>query len=342
MKTPRASMALTLVLMVVGGVALPAAAAAAPPVGTISSFSGNLSSSVCTNPEGITIDPLGHIWTGSAKIAPTGDICEFDWRGGLRRSISIPAGPGGLVALLGVHFEGWHTVIATDFADTLVHPGSTNGRVLSVNTLTGVVTTLASGFAFPNVIAKDLRGNLYVTDSFKGTITRMGRDGSNQTVWASGGLLTGNPAAPLPIGANGIAFDFLFRNLYVANTSNRRIVRIPVAANGNAGTPEVFADGPTIDAAQSTTNALLGVDGITFDLFGNLYVAANANNEIQVLSPSAALTARYSSPALPVDVPASLLFVGRQLYFTNLSLFNGGVNSSIAVLEAPLPGLPPL
>ena len=57
---------------------------------------------------------------------------------------------------------------------------------------------------------------------------------------------------------------------------------------------------------------------------------------------SAQLVARYANATLPVDVPASLVFLGNQLYFTNLSLFDGGVNSSIAVLQTQLPGLPPL
>lgn len=34
------------------------------------------------------------------------------------------------------------------------------------------------------------------------------------------------------------------------------------------------------------------------------------------------------------------LFKGRQLYITNLSLFDGGVNSKLSVVEVPHPGLP--
>ncbi|HXN31213.1 MAG TPA: SMP-30/gluconolactonase/LRE family protein [Polyangiaceae bacterium] len=331
-------------LVVVAGISTVAAPAiASPPTGTISPFTGNIASTACINPEGLTIDSHGNLYTGSANGAPTGAVCEFKSDGAFKRSIPIPAGPGRLVSLLGVLFEGPHTLFALDFADTLVPTGGkTDGRVLSIDTLTGSVTTIASGFSFPNGIAEDLRGNLYVADSFQGTVTRMGQDGSNKTVWSASPLLSGNPAAPLPIGANGIAFDLLFQNVYVSNTSYQQIIRIPVECDGSAGTAQVFANGEHIDQTQSTTNALDGADGIAFDLFGNLYVAANANAEIQVISPSAQLIARYANPSLPVDVPASLVFLGDQLYFTNLSLFDKGVNSSIAVLQAPLPGLPPL
>jgi sugar lactone lactonase YvrE len=328
--------------LAVAPVAIAAPAIASPPVGTISPVTGNLNHTDCVNPEGITVDLYGNIYTGSAALAPVTHICKFDHNGAFVKSYPIAAGPGGISPLLGVHFEFPHTIIALDFANTLANMAAKQGRVLSLNLETGVVTTIASGFSFPNGVADDLLGNLYVTDSFQGTITRMAQDGSNKTVWSAAPLLAGVTGAGLPIGANGIAFDMLFRHAYVSNTSNRRIVRINVERDGSAGSAEIFADGPTIDAAQQTTKSLLGADGITFDLLGNLYVAANAANEIQVLSPTAKLVARYSNPSLPMDTTATPIFWGSQLYFTNLSLLDGGINSSVAVLQAPFPGLPPL
>ena len=328
--------------LVAGATAIAAPAAASPPVGTISPVTGNLSQTVCINPEGITIDLQGNIYTGSAALTSPTHICKFDHNGAFVKSVAIPAGPGGIAPLLGVHFEPPHTVFALDFANTLASPptsfGNNKGRVLSVNMETGVVTTIASGFAFPNGFAEDLLGRLYVTDSFHGTITRMNQDGSGLTVWSADPLLAGTPFPPLPIGANGIALDFFFQHLYVSNTTKRQIIRIDMGPGWTAGAAQVFADGATIDAT-----ALKGADGIAFDLLGNLYVMANAVNEIQVLSHSGQLTARYSnSPSVPLDVTASPIFWGNQLFFTNLSLYDGGVNSSVAVLQTPIPGLPPL
>jgi sugar lactone lactonase YvrE len=322
---------------------LSAPAVASPPVGTISPVTGNLFGTDCVNPEGLTVDLHGNLYTGSAAIVPVTHVCKFDHNGVFVKSVPIPAGPGGVAPLLGVHFEPPHTVIALDFANTLASPptsfGNNQGRVLSVDMESGKVTTIASGFAFPNGIAEDLQGYLYVSDSFHGTITRMRRDGSNLTVWSADPLLKGVGGAGLPIGANGIAFDMFFQHLYVSNTSKREIVRIAMGPGWTAGAAEIFADGTTMDA-----KALLGADGITFDLLGNLYVAANAANEIQVVSHSGQLTARYSNPNLvpPMDTTASPIFWGNQLFFTNLSLLDGGINSSVAVLQTPLPGLPPL
>jgi hypothetical protein len=57
---------------------------------------------------------------------------------------------------------------------------------------------------------------------------------------------------------------------------------------------------------------------------GNLYAVDFANGS----APNA------------LDFPASLVFKGRDLFITNLSLSNGGVNSKLSVLIAPNPGLP--
>ena len=43
---------------------------------------------------------------------------------------------------------------------------------------------------------------------------------------------------------------------------------------------------------------------------------------------------------MTLDFPASLVFKGNQVYFTNASLFDNGVNSRLLVLQALIPGLP--
>src|SRR5205823_3298942 len=115
----------------------------------------------------------------------------------------------------------------------------------------------------------------------------------------------------------------------------------PVERDGSAGPIQVFADGAAIDAAQHTSQALHGADGIMFDVRGNLYVCANQANEIQVLDPQGHLVARHAGTgANALDFPASLVFHGTTLYITNVSLFAAGVNSKLSVLRTPFPGLP--
>jgi sugar lactone lactonase YvrE len=299
----------------------------------IQDFGPNLLST-CPNPEGIAIDERGRVYATSFSPAPTAPICVLDRQGRIEDTLSVAAGPAGVAALLGELFVPGEGLYVTDFADG----AAPNGRLLLVDPRSGGTRTVAAGFAAPNAIARDKRGRLYVSDSFLGTISRVNPDGSDLVTWSQDPRFTtqGQP----PFGANGLAFDADERFLYVANTGDSVVLRVPVERDGSAGTPEVFASGADLDTRFVTTQSLHGADGIAFDVGGNLWVCANQANEIQVLSPGGEIVARYrGSGAAALDFPASLVFRGRRLFLTNLSLADGGVNSKLSELEAPLRGL---
>jgi sugar lactone lactonase YvrE len=325
----------TIVLALLAAVALPQGAmAASPPLGVIQNFGPNLKTT-CPNPEGIAIDPRGNLYAASFAGQPTANICVIDQNEKLVDVIPVSAGPAGVVGLLGELFVPGEGLYVVDFANGQ----APNGRLLRVNPATHAVTTVATGFAAANAIARDRAGHLFVSDSFLGRINKVKPDGSSNQVWIDHPLLrtTGTP----PFGANGVAFDREQENLLVANTGDSRILRIEVEDDGSAGDIEIFADGAAINRDQETTGALHGADGIMFDVKGNLYVCANQEDEIQVLSPDAELIARYKGTgANALDFPASLVFKGRSLFITNLSLATGGVNSKLSVLGVPHPGLP--
>jgi len=314
----------------------PVSAAAA--TAAFHNFGPNLQAD-CPNPEGIALDPAGNLYAASFPLlqtqrTPSANICVLNAGGTMVDKFAIAPGPAGVTNLLGELFSGG-SLYVVDFANGT----APNGRFLRVDPSTHAVTVLASGFAAANAIAEDAAGNFFISDSFAGTITKVAHDGSSQRIWKQDVLLTtqGQP----PFGANGVAFDRLQRFLYVANTGDSRVLRIPVLADGSAGPVEIFADGATIDAQQQTTEALHGADGIMFDVAGNLWVCANQANEVQVVSPRARLIARYDGVgANALDFPASLVFEGRRLFVTNLSLTDGGVNSKLSVMTALRPGLP--
>jgi sugar lactone lactonase YvrE len=288
----------------------------------------------CPNPEGIAVDTHGFVYASAFSFTPVAQICVLDPGGRLVDKIPVPAGPAGSAALLGMLFIPHEGLFVTDFADG----ASPHGRLLRVDRRGGV-HVVAEGFAAPNAIAVDRRGRLYVSDSFAGTITRMRADGSGRTTWISDPLLT--TAGQPPFGANGLAFDAAERFLYVANTGDSNVLRIPLRRDGNAGPIEVWAHGADLDQRTGATQSLHGADGIQFDVDGNLWVCANQANEVQVLSPSGELRARYrGAGADALDFPASLAFVGRTLYLTNLSLTTAGVNSKLSVMRAPVAGAP--
>jgi sugar lactone lactonase YvrE len=286
----------------------------------------------CEHPEGIAASPNGLIYASGV----TGNICVYTRDGSLSRIIPIAAGHA-LLGELYVSGEGLYV------ADN--QPNFAGGSVIRVDPASGAVTTLATGFRNTNAITQDHRGMLYVSDSFanaagEGEIYRVSPNGG-RTLWAHSPLLA--PHGFPGFGANGVAFDRTESYLYVANTSDDRVLRIAVNDDGSAGAVTIFADAATVRNTAGSPAPLDGPDGIQFDVRGNLWICANqpAADEIQVLSPSAELIARYGrNPGdAPMQTPASLIFHERAMYIANLAFFDPGVGK-ISVLGVPTPGAP--
>jgi sugar lactone lactonase YvrE len=121
-----------------------------------------------------------------------------------------------------------------------------------------------------------------------------------------------------PFGANGLRFNKQQDALFVANTGNDTVIKIPVS-----GTPPAPA-GP----ASVFVNSINGADGLLIDDDDNIWVAANQADEIVVVDPTGRVIAKLAdfeglSPDGAVNgllFPASLVFSGEFLYVTNLAL----------------------
>jgi sugar lactone lactonase YvrE len=306
-------------------------AAAASPFGEVRNFGPDLKAK-CAFPEGVAVDPQGRIYASSANLpASSGPstICVLDGRSGsIVDLISVSPGPGGVAKLLGMLFVPDEGLYVADLGS-----GGGDGRVLRVNVRTHAVAVVATGFGAPNAFARDQDGNLWVSDSFAGSITKIRRNGSTQ-VFAYSAELKPGPTEQPPFGANGLAFDRGERFLYVAMTARDQILRIR-HDDGALGRIEVFATG-------TAHGALDGADGIAFDVKGNLFVCSNQSNEVAVLSPRGDVIAeirgtganRFSNPASPV-------FRGRQVFIANLAAFEGADGmSKVSVFTAPFRGAP--
>ena len=126
-----------------------------------------------------------------------------------------------------------------------------------------------------NGMTFDAAGNVYVTDSHQGIIWKVGPDGGEASAWVTSPLLKPTRLPP-GIGANGLAFNNKKTALFVANTANDIIVKIPVTGSTlEPGTPEVFVN-----------RVGGGPDGLHIDEHDNLWVACNQSNEILVLEPT--------------------------------------------------------
>jgi sugar lactone lactonase YvrE len=261
------------------------------------------------NPEGITADRHGKIYVTTFDVTKSGGpgrLLVFDRHGELDRALNVQ-NSSNLLLDLAFHPKT-HQLLVIDFG---------NKQVLKVNPHTGassVFTTIPGGAAAgPNVLTFDRHGNVYISDSFQGVIWKTGPGGGPSVAWVTSPLLatTGVP----PFGANGLAFNKRERALFVANTGNDQVIKIPVR-HGVPGTPEVFV------------NSVNGADGLIIDEDDNLWICANQADEIVVLDKTGRVIAKLgdfnglSRRGAPRGLlfPASLVRVGDWIYVTNLSL----------------------
>jgi sugar lactone lactonase YvrE len=342
--TLRAACRLSFFALTVAGFSSPAVALDLDdlPIGTVRNFGPNLqtvAAGVCRQPEGLITDPDGNLYAASNSDSATtfGYVCVINKDGSLVDIIPVPAAPGAAaVGLLGELWENG-SLYVLDQADNI----QPHGRILKINPRTHQVTTVADGFAFPNGIAEDRRGNFYVTDSFLGTIFKLTKGDAKVTSWFTDpALFSQNPNQP--VGANDLAFDANEHFLYVDNAGNRQVLRVSIDEDGRPGKIQLFADGATIDKELHLNGpvALYYADGMQFDVEGNLYVMANIANEVDVFSPQGKLIHRYSGTGNnALDFNASAAFKGRLLFMTNMSATDGGVNSKLSVLVTPFRGL---
>jgi sugar lactone lactonase YvrE len=302
------------------------------------------------HPEGITVDSKGNVYVGTFAVAGTssgvGQIFVFDPNGKLLRTLNVEDSS---TLLLDMAFHPQtKDFLVIDFGKQTVR------SVNPVNGKSRVFTTIPGGSnAGPNVLTFDKDGNVYISDSFQGVIWRTGPDGGTATSWVSSPLLTTSGVPPF--GANGLAFNNAGTALFVANTGNDTVVKIPVGAGGAAGSPAVFA------------NSVNGADGLIIDADDNIWIAANQADEIVVLNPSGRHIAKLGdfggidASGRPIGLlfPASLVFSGGNVYVTNLAidlrLFNPAFStgdsewttqvtrhtvSRIPAIIPPVPGLP--
>lgn len=259
-------------------------------------------------PEGITADRHGNIYvtTFDPTGASPGRLVVFSRHGQLVRDVEVH---NASTLLLGLAFHPTtHKLLVIDFGQALV-------RTVDPKTGESSVFTTLPGGGGPNALTFDAAGNVYISDSGRGIIWKTGKDGSQfASPWKEDSSLatSGFP----PFGANGLAFNRGGNALFVANTGNDQVIRIPVNRDGTAGTASVFV------------NSVNGADGLIIDKDDNLWICANQADEIVVLDKTGRVIAKLGDfdgltrRGAPRGLlfPASLVRVGDWIYVTNLSL----------------------
>ncbi len=251
-------------------------------IGTIGSADGTVTAAQFYNPAGVAVDASGNVYVADTanhkirKITVAGDVSTLAGYG--TRGINDGTGTA-------ARFSDPRGV-ATD-ASGNVYVADGNFKIRKI-TPAGVVTTLAgittNGFAdgtgtaaqfnYPNGVATDAAGNVYVADTNNNRIRKITPVGVVSTLAGSGvaGFKDGTGTAALFNFPNGVATDTA-GNIYVADSGNSRIRKI---------TP---AGVVTTLAGNGTSTQFNYPKGVTTDAAGNVYVGDSGNNKIRKITP---------------------------------------------------------
>lgn len=276
-------------------------------------------------PEGIAVDKLGNIYFG---FDPLGEVWKIS--PGDTPSLYKAFGDPGVLGMA-VDASG-NVYVARETFNPATHGVWRIDKDANAERLEG-----SEHIIYPNSLAFDKRGNLYVTDTILGAVWRIPRDGVAK-LWLQHELLEGlnlpDIPIPFPLGANGIAYRN--GNLYVANTEKAHIVRIPVSGDGSAGEPQIVAAGP----------ALFPLDGIALDVHGNIYALVIAQSKLVRVDLEDGTTTTLATAEDGLDFPASLSFgtgMGNRqsVFVTNFAIGPpGGAGPGILKIDVGIPGQP--
>ena len=304
-------------------------------------------------PEGVAVDKPGNVFV-SARDGSDGIILKFTCDG-----VSSPfADLGeGTIGGLAVRANG-------DLFATMAE--SENQGVYRVDRLGNAERmTGTEAIVYPNALAFDDRGTLYITESYSGEAPSYGPGGiwrvtprGEAELWLRDPLLTGlGFVLGFPVGANGIAY--FHGALYVANTDKGLLLRIPIEGDGSAGDIEVWKQLEDVPESPMRGSPFpVMPDGLALDVHGNVYVALVSRNGVVRVDAAdktqhtiAVLGSTGGVPSAPFDTPPSLAFgtgCGEQqnLFVTNLGWMARIVpvrpwpGPSLLKIPAGAPGLP--
>lgn len=261
-----------------------------------------------SDPVGVTYDQLADFFIGDSSNNVVRELGEDgeDLTVIAGNGTAGYSGDGGLATAAEVHNP---QNLALDGAGNLYFDDTGNNVIRVVNLFTGIIETAAGngtqgytgdgGLAtsaemhFPEGVAVDSYGNLYIADTFNNVIRKVELGTGIISTIAGNGTAgytgDGGPAAAAEMNfPMQIALDAA-DDIFIADVSNNVIRRVDgitaiittVAGNGTSG---FLGDGGAATGAE-----LNGPEGISIDAAGNLYISDTSNNLIRKVSASTGL-----------------------------------------------------
>ena len=281
------------------------------PDGTLSVFAGTgtrgaptagpATSSKLAVPTGVAVDSHGNVYIADTvnnvveKVTPDGTLSVFAGTGTKGAPTGGPATSSNLAGPHGVAVDSSDNVYIADTDNhriEVVKQGG-NGHVYTLAIIAGTGTAGAptagpatsSNLNYPNGVAVDSSGNVYITDSYNVVVEKVTLDGT-LSIFAGTGTESAPTAGPATSSnlnyPTSVAVDSS-GNVYIADPGSSVVAKVTPS-----GTLSVFAGTgaagePT--AGPATSSKLFQPAGVAFDSSGNVYIADKNNNVVEKLTP---------------------------------------------------------
>jgi len=301
---------------------------ASPPVSA--QFKAWVAAKFPDTPEGLGVDSKGNIY---ASLMHRDELVMLKDDGSYEHIAWVPSkeesGKGDLIGLdldkqdnIYVAYRAQSKYDASDFTSPF-HPSCrdatvTRSGVYRIDAKTRKVTALATRadgwpFCYPDDVAIDSQGNVYMTDLTYAGIWKISPDGKKVDLWSADPLLNWSPKpySGFPAGVNDLALDKEEKNIIAVTDGDPMVLRIPIKEDGSAGEP------------QRLPGWYSPFDGVEVDAKDNIYVSEIAENQILVLSPDGSQRILVADKTTaPLDNNTSLVLKGDILCTANLGFFH--------------------
>jgi sugar lactone lactonase YvrE len=193
------------------------------------------------------------------------------------------------------------TGIALDNAGNIYFADTLNVRIRRITAATGIITTVAgngtlgpwgdngpatsASMAYPDGVAVDSSGNIYIADTDNGTIRKVTASTGVITTIAGTGYVgssgDGGPATNATMNyPNEVALDGS-GNIYIADSDNNKIRKITASTGIITTVAGSGTSGYSGDGGAATSATLNTPFGVSVDNNSNIYVADFYNNTIR-------------------------------------------------------------
>ena len=289
---------------------------------------------------GIATDNAGNAYVADLgnntirKITPQGVVSTQAGTAGTIGSADGTGVAASFNAPSGVAVDGSGNVYVTDKGNSTIRKITPAGVVSTLAGTAGVTgsadgTGAAASFNFPDGIAIDGAGNLYVADTVNHTIRKITSSGVVSTLAGTAGVAGSADATGSAAGFNaptGIATDSA-GNVYVVDTGNSTLRKITPA-----GVVSTLAGAAGVAGSADGTGSAAGFSspgGVAIDAAGNAYVADTGNNTVRKITQQgvvstvvgvASFAGFTGTPSRWLSYPIGVALSGRSIYIT---MYNG-------------------